>query len=115
MRLFESSTYDGIPYEELAEIKNLRKTTPGLYAEQDAVDHIFSEADETRLPAEITAEVLSRFLRVREELQTDLVALSIKSEQRTCADAGHYIHYARPDAVIQAILDVLAATRESGR
>jgi hypothetical protein len=103
MRLFESSTYDGIPYEELAEIKNLRKTTPGLYAEQDAVDHIFSEADETTgfgnlplivlsagrlpggLPAEITAEVLSRFLRVREELQTDLVALSIKSEQRTCA------------------------------
>ena len=132
MRLFESSTYDGIPYEELAEIKNLRKTTPGLYAEQDAVDHIFSEADETTgfgnlplivlsagrlpggLPAEITAEVLSRFLRVREELQTDLVALSIKSEQRTCADAGHYIHYARPDVVIQAILDVLAATREPG-
>jgi pimeloyl-ACP methyl ester carboxylesterase len=57
---------------------------------------------------------LSRFLRVREELQTYLVALSIKSQQRTCADAGHYIHHARPDAVIQAILDVLAATRESG-
>ena len=100
MRLFESSTYDGIPYEELAKIKNIPQTTPGLYAEQDAVEQIYAEARETTgfgdmplivltagriqggLPPEITPEVLSQFSKVDEELQKELVALSTKGEQR---------------------------------
>jgi pimeloyl-ACP methyl ester carboxylesterase len=131
MRLFESSTYEGIPYEGLAEIKNMPQTTPGLYAELDALDQFDAEASKTTgfgdlplivltagripggLPPEFTPEVLSRFSRVQKKLQTELVALSTKGEQRTIVDAWHYIHYARPDVVIQAILDVLAATRES--
>lgn len=131
MRLFESSTYDGIPYEELAEIKNQPQTTPGYFGEMDAVHQILAEAGETTgfgdlplivltagrlqggLPPEFTPEVLSQFSKVHEELQTELAALSTKGEQRIIADASHYIHYRNPGAVVQAILDVLAATQES--
>jgi len=132
MRLFETYVYDGISYQGLAERKNLPQTTPGYFTELDAAEHIFAEASETMdfgdLPLivltatnyskealpEIAPEQWEQFEKAGAEMQTELAALSTRGEQRVIADAGHYIHYARPDAVIQAILDVLAVTRESG-
>ena len=40
-------------------------------------------------------------------LQQDLTLLSENSEIRTFVDAGHYIQFDKPDAVIEAVLDVV--------
>jgi pimeloyl-ACP methyl ester carboxylesterase len=133
MRLFETSVYDGISYQGLAYFKTLPQTTPGLFAEMDAVDRILDEARETRgfgslplivltagrmpgnLPPAITPDILSQIEKTKSELQIELTALSKIGEQRIIPDAGHYIHYGRPDVVVRAIRDVVSAVQEAAR
>ncbi|NIW45065.1 MAG: hypothetical protein GWN30_09970, partial [Gammaproteobacteria bacterium] len=44
-------------------------------------------------------------------LQTELAGLSTNGELRIFEDAGHYLHDENPDAVIQAVLDVVEAVK----
>jgi pimeloyl-ACP methyl ester carboxylesterase len=133
MRLSQPDADDEISYEKLAELKNLPQTTPGWFAEMDAVDQIFAEAGKTKvfgdlplivltagrqprvLPPTITPEIWSQFEKTISELQVELAALSTRGEQRIIADAGHYIHYGRPDVVIRAIGDMITAAQEPAR
>lgn len=48
------------------------------------------------------------------ELQAELAALSTNSDHRVVEDAGHYIHWDRPQAVVAATRDVVTAVREEG-
>ena len=45
------------------------------------------------------------------DLHRELAALSSRGQQRTVAGAGHYIQLDRPDAVIDAIAEVIAVSR----
>ncbi|MDP9109744.1 MAG: alpha/beta hydrolase [Pseudomonadota bacterium] len=45
------------------------------------------------------------------DLHRELAALSSRGQQRTVAGAGHYIQLDRPDAVIEAIGEVIAVSR----
>jgi pimeloyl-ACP methyl ester carboxylesterase len=57
--------------------------------------------------AAVTAEFLADVDRVWAELQTELAALSTRSEQRVVADSGHAIPLEAPHAVVDAVVDVL--------
>jgi pimeloyl-ACP methyl ester carboxylesterase len=46
-----------------------------------------------------------------EELQPGLARLSTRGALRVLADSGHSIHLERPDAVVQAVVDVVAQVR----
>jgi len=133
MRLSQPDAYDGISYAELAVLNYLPQTAPGVFAEMDAIEQISSEAGKTNgfgdlplivltagrmpsvLPQAITPEIWSQFETTHHELQVELTALSTRGEQRIIADAGHYIHYRRPDVVIRAIGDVITAVQEPWR
>ena len=130
MRLSQPDPYDGISYIELAAIKYLPQTIPGIFAEMDAFDQMFAGFDlaavfgdlplivltATKFPKgqlpEITPEQWARFEKAKAEMQIELAAMSTIGEQRVIADAPHYVHYQNPEAVILAIRDVLAATQE---
>jgi pimeloyl-ACP methyl ester carboxylesterase len=58
----------------------------------------------------MTPELNDEISNVWSELQTELTALSTSGEQRVIDDATHYIQYDNPDAVIQAIRDVVTAS-----
>jgi pimeloyl-ACP methyl ester carboxylesterase len=49
--------------------------------------------------------------RVWLELQNDIASWSVRSTHRIVCDAGHYIQFDRPDAVVAAILDVVSEVR----
>jgi len=61
------------------------------------------------LPPELAAEIS----KVWSDLQKELAAFSTNSEHRVIDDAGHYIQYDNPDAVIAAIRDVSASIESS--
>jgi len=56
----------------------------------------------------VPMEALTRWDAAWLDLQADLATLSTSSEHRTIADAGHYVHIDRPDAVVAAIADLAA-------
>ena len=45
------------------------------------------------------------------QLQSELASLSTNSDHRVIEGAFHYVHRDRPDAVIQAVADVVGAVR----
>lgn len=47
------------------------------------------------------------------QAHTELAGLSTNSSHRTVDGAGHYIHVDRPEAVIEAIRDVVTAVRQN--
>jgi pimeloyl-ACP methyl ester carboxylesterase len=49
--------------------------------------------------------------RVWLELQNDIASWSVRSTHRIVCDAGHYIQFDRPDAVVAAILEVVSEVR----
>lgn len=130
MRLSQPDPYEGILYDDLAEIHYMPQSMPAVFAEMDAHRQLIAEADGTSvfgdvplivltagklprgLPPELTPEILSQYEKIHAELQIELAELSTRGEQRIIADASHYIHYGNPDAVILAIRDVLAAVQE---
>ena len=70
---------------------------------------------ETGMPPEFTAEDKQAMRLVWESMHAEMAALSNKSQQRFVAGAGHYIQRDAPDAVIQAVADVVAAARDMAR
>ncbi len=51
---------------------------------------------------------------VRLELQNDMASWSSRSTHRVLNDAGHYIQFDRPDAVVTAIREVVDGARSGG-
>lgn len=49
------------------------------------------------------------------ELQDDYATLSTNSEHRLISNCDHYIQHQRPELVVTAVRDVVAAVREGGR
>ena len=125
MRLFRSGPFDGFPEEAQFAIKRLPQTMPGIVAELDALETILGEAGSTANFGEIplivltagkqpeeyapgmTPELADEMWQVWSELQVEHLARSTNSEHRVIDDAGHYIQFDNPDAVIRAIRDVL--------
>lgn len=70
---------------------------------------------ETGMPPEFTAEDRQAMRLVWELMHADMAALSNKSQQRLVDGAGHYIQRDAPDAVIQAVADVVAEARDMAR
>ena len=70
---------------------------------------------ETGMPPEFTDEDKQAMRLVWESMHAEMAALSNKSQQRFVAGAGHYIQRDAPDAVIQAVADVVAAARDMAR
>ena len=52
-----------------------------------------------------------RWLALKTRLQRDLASLSTNSDHRIIEGAGHVIQLDRPDAVVQAVCDVITAVR----
>lgn len=50
--------------------------------------------------------------RIWPELHAEMANLSTESDHRIISEAGHYIQYDAPEAVIQAVKDVLGAVRD---
>ena len=67
------------------------------------------------IPPEVPREVVERMQReIWPAMQREAAALSTQGEYRLVEDAGHYIHYERPDVVVEAVLDVVSAVRAGG-
>jgi pimeloyl-ACP methyl ester carboxylesterase len=124
LRLLKSGPMDGVPDEAQVSLKYQPQSASGILAEL-AAEEIFGEPFEAgsfgdlplivltagKSPDELqpgmTPEIDAEMSKVWSELQIELTALSTSSEQRVIDDAEHYIQYDNPDAVIQAIRDVL--------
>lgn len=52
-------------------------------------------------------ELHERWVRIAGELQDDLASRSTRSRHLVIEDAGHYIHWDRPDVVVEAALDLV--------
>lgn len=63
----------------------------------------------------VTEGDLAEATRVMAGLQRELAALSTNSTQHFIADAGHYVHWDDPDAVIDAIDDAIETWRATHR
>jgi pimeloyl-ACP methyl ester carboxylesterase len=48
------------------------------------------------------------------DLHGEMAGLSTNSDHRIVENAGHYVHWDRPEAVVAAIRDVVSATRDGG-
>jgi pimeloyl-ACP methyl ester carboxylesterase len=66
---------------------------------------------EKDMPPDFTAEDKAAMRSVWETMHAEMAALSTRGEQRFIPNAGHYIQRDAPDAVIQAVSDVVAAVR----
>jgi pimeloyl-ACP methyl ester carboxylesterase len=64
-------------------------------------------------PPEITARDLAGMKKVWVAMHDEMTALSTAGEHRTIADAGHNIQFDQPQAVIDAVNDVVARARGS--
>jgi len=131
LRLLESGPMDGAPDETQVALKFLPQSLSGVLSEFAAIDEMFGEPFAAgsfgnlplivltagKLPDEsppgMTPELEAEVSKVWSELQVELTALSTSGEQRVIDDATHYIQYDNPDAVIQAIRDVLASSEVS--
>jgi pimeloyl-ACP methyl ester carboxylesterase len=103
------------------------KSTPEVLREADAADAMMEQARATgslgdrpvivltagrsdTIPG-VSSEGNMEMRRSWAEMQEELAALSTRSEHRFVEGAGHFIHANRPQAVVTAIRDVLAAVR----
>ena len=93
--------------EQFAEVRAAQITTLGdiPLVVLTAVDQF--EGLERRLPA----EVVERLRAVVQELQTELCALSSRGKQVPVEGSGHHIQVDRPQAVIEAIHEVVEAVQ----
>lgn len=60
----------------------------------------------------LSAEEQASVIAVQAELQAELATLSSTGRQVIAEDAEHYVHYDRPELVIDAIREVLDATQD---
>lgn len=74
---------------------------------------VLTAGEATVLP-DLPDSVSAAFDRVLRELKLELAGLSTNGVHRVVDGAGHYIHRDRPDAVIEAVREVVAAVREGG-
>lgn len=65
--------------------------------------------DAAGLDEDVASEVDAVMSSLWPELQQDLARMSPEGSHRAVADTGHFIHEDRPDAVVDAIRDVLSA------
>lgn len=66
---------------------------------------------EAGMPLSMTAEDRAGMRLVWETMHAEMAALSSRGEQRFIAGAGHYIQSDAPQAVVDAVRDVVAAVR----
>lgn len=60
-------------------------------------------------------ELHERWVRIAREMQEDLASRSTRSRHLVVEGAGHYIHWDRPDVVVEAALDLVRLARGSER
>ena len=109
------------------------KTVDTMLAELDTIEGIHAEAREAGItslgdiplvvithgvppppfPPElgINDDEMRRYEETWRELQGDLAALSSRGRVVVAEGAGHMIHHERPDVVVEAIREVVAAVR----
>jgi pimeloyl-ACP methyl ester carboxylesterase len=70
-------------------------------------------AGKRQRPERRSPELHERWIRIAGELQEDLASRSTRSRRLVVENAGHYIHWDRPDVVIEAALDLARLARDS--
>lgn len=110
----------------------LPQSVAGLSGEASALEIIAAQAGELsslgdrplvvlaaglieNVPPELPPEVAERVQNeIWPALQREAAALSTRGEFRLVEDASHYIHYQRPEVVVEAVRDVVTAVRAGG-
>ena len=131
LRLATPGFSEGFPDEVQVAFEYFPQSTPGMLSEFASLERLLGGAQEIttfddlplvvltagRLPEELppamTPDLVDEMSRVWNELQAELAALSTNAERRVIDDASHYIQHDNPDAVINAIQDVVSATKIS--
>ena len=131
LRVWQPFSKVGVPADVRIAFEYMPRSIQGLIVEFSAFDQVLVDAravvslgvlplivlsrgkEPEDLPPEITEEIAIEVARVWSELQGELTALSAKSDQRVIDNAGHYIQFDNPTAVIRAIQDVVRSTRST--
>ena len=124
LRLLAPFSMEGAPAEAQIAFEIAPQRTSALLREVAAIDQVLADAGKVTslgdmplvvlsrgkepedLPDGMTDEVGLQVARIWSVLQVELAALSTRSDHRIIENAGHYIQFDKPDAVIQAIQDV---------
>lgn len=59
-------------------------------------------------------ELHERWVRIAGELQDDIASRSTRSRHLVVEGASHYIHWDRPEVVVEAVLDLIRLARSTG-
>ncbi len=129
LRLLGPFSIEGVPVESHVAFEFAPQRTSALLREVAAIDQVLADAGQMNplgemplvvlsrgrepedLPDGLTDEMRLEVARIWSVLQVELVTLSANSDHRIIDDAGHYIQFDKPDAVIQAIQDVALSAR----
>lgn len=68
--------------------------------------------DEVPEGADIDAETMEDVEKIAMELQRELARLSTSGSHRIVAESGHYIHWDRPEVVVDTVVEMVASIRE---
>jgi pimeloyl-ACP methyl ester carboxylesterase len=124
IRLMSAGTVDNLPMPAAQAVEALSpNSVHGLYAEMASIDDTVRQLGHTAgAPASLGSRpvvVLTRTKYDSDEIrgpwmamQAELAELSTNTDRRLIPDSTHFIHLDDPEAVVQAILDVVRAARE---
>jgi pimeloyl-ACP methyl ester carboxylesterase len=129
LRLLEPFSIEGVPVESHIAFEYAPQRTSALLREVAAIDLVLADAglvpslgemplvvlsrgkEPEDLPDGLSDEVRLEVARIWSILQAELTTISANSDHRIIDDAGHYIQFDKPSAVIQAIHDVALSAR----
>lgn len=133
LRLLDPTSPD-LPDEARDVVRSFLPTSlRGMLGERDALDAILAQAadtgtlgerpvvvltagsDEEYVQAGLSDAVRADLRETWLVLQAELAGLSSNASHRVVADAGHYVQWDDPGAVVAAVLDVVGAVRRGTR
>ncbi len=138
MRLFRRPAADRFPAEALMSLRYFPQNLDAVIAEFNTLDAISAAARETKsfgdLPiivltageqleppdeeaAEMTSDEIEEWRKDGKlwlELQAEIAALSTNSDHRIVEGSRHFIPFAAPESIVQAIREVLTMDRQKG-
>ena len=131
LRLFGPEPPDFMPKDVRETVaRHQPRSMTALLAEAEAAEQTFAQAEKTGpfgerplvvltagralepAPPSLSEETVTRAREVWSRLQTELAQLSDDSRHRVVEDAGHYIQFDSPDAVVEAVREVLVTLSE---
>lgn len=111
------SAYCKAVNDENAAIETMLSQPDGPVSLDDLPLIVLSASDSiAKLPENVInvigRETVEKMIQVGQELQRELTGLSTRGKQVIVEDSGHYIQWDQPDAVIDAIREIVEQARE---